>query len=184
MTRYTYLLIILCATTLHVFGQEKYTEVIQRVSDGKGTIVLHQSEDIDNLVNANPVLAETVNTASAKKPTVPVQKSLRQLPDSLADSTSVAPVSGQRIRVNGYRIQVYSGGNTRKGKAEATMMGQRVKSYFDSLPVYTHFVSPHWICRCGDFRTYEEANEYFSRMKESGRFPEAVIVKCKVSVIN
>ena len=84
--------------------------------------------------------------------------------------------------VNGYRIQVYSGDNSRKGKMEAMAMGQRVRGMFPELPVYTHFVSPHWICRVGDFRTYEEANEYFRQMKESGQYAEAVMVRCKVIV--
>ena len=34
----------------------------------------------------------------------------------------------------------------------------------------------------GDFRTYEEANEYFRQMKESGQYAEAVMVRCKVIV--
>ena len=92
--------------------------------------------------------------------------------------------TGQRVRANGYRIQVFSGGNSRAAKTEANMMGQRVKSLFLELPVYTHFISPHWICRVGDFRTYEEAHEVFQKLKETGRFPEAVIVKSKIIVYN
>ena len=86
------------------------------------------------------------------------------------------------MRVNGYRIQVYSGDNSRKGKNEAAAMGRRVKAMFPELSVYTHFISPHWICRVGDFRTYEEASEYFRRMRESGQFAEAVMVRSKVTV--
>jgi hypothetical protein len=62
------------------------------------------------------------------------------------------------------------------------MMGNRVKSLFMDLSVYTHFSSPHWVCRVGDFRTYEEANEVFRQLKETGRFREAVIVRSKVNV--
>ena len=36
----------------------------------------------------------------------------------------------------------------------------------------------------GDFRTYEEAHEVFQKLKETGRFPEAVIVKSKIIVYN
>ena len=82
--------------------------------------------------------------------------------------------------MNGYRIQVYSGGNSRQSKNEAAMMGQRVRSLFGDLSVYTHFLNPHWICRVGDFKTYEEANEMYRQMKETGRFREAVIVKSKI----
>ncbi len=87
----------------------------------------------------------------------------------------------QKIRINGYRIQVFSGGNSRQAKQLALSMGNRVKTYFSDLKVYTHFQSPHWICRVGDFKTYEEANEVFQKLKETGNFQEAVIVKSKVN---
>ena len=61
-------------------------------------------------------------------------------------------------------------------------MGARVKSSFGGLNVYTHFVSPHWICRVGDFKTYEEANEVFQQLKNTAGFREATIVKSKVYV--
>lgn len=163
------------------YGQQNYTDVIQRSAEGEGTLVLHQSKTITDLVNGKsadaPSVAKKAVQTSVKKATVQVE-------DSIVDSTGVATPIGVKVKVNGYRIQVYSGGNTRKGKAEATMMGQRVKSLFSELPVYTHFISPHWICRVGDFRTYEEANEYFRLMKETGRFPEAVLVRSKVTVYN
>ena len=50
------------------------------------------------------------------------------------------------------------------------------------MSVYAGFQSPHWLCRAGDFRTVEEANEYLHKMRETGRFDEAVIVKSKINV--
>ena len=136
--------------------------------EGQGKITLYQSEKI--------------SATAGKRVTQPIQPTVTHRPDTV--DTAVAPVrhTGQKMRVNGYRIQVYSGDNSRKGKMEAMAMGQRVRGMFPELPVYTHFVSPHWICRVGDFRTYEEANEYFRQMKESGQYAEAVMVRCKVIV--
>lgn len=164
------------------FGQT-YTEDIQRAGEGGGTLVLHQSKTITDLVNG-----KATNTPAAVKARKPAAGSAAKagqtlVPDTLGDSISVTTL-GQKTMVDGYRIQVYSGGNTRRGKTEAVMMGQKVKGYLDDVAVYTHFVSPHWICRVGDFRTYEEASEYFKRLKETGSFPEAIIVRSRVAVYN
>lgn len=165
------------------WAQEKFTDYLLRQKAGKGQVVLHQSARITDLVNgvhAAPVASKPAATPSAKRTETPT----RQLQDTLVYADEPTVQTGQRVRANGYRIQVYSGGNSRAAKNEANMMGQRVKSLFLELPVYTHFISPHWICRVGDFRTYEEAHVVFQKMKETNRFPEAVIVKSKIIVYN
>ena len=91
-------------------------------------------------------------------------------------------VPRKRMRVNGFRVQVYYGGNNHKSKLQAQRMAERAKIWFEDHTVYTSFVSPHWICRVGDFKTREEAMELLKEMRESGRFPMAVIVKSKVNV--
>ena len=91
-------------------------------------------------------------------------------------------VPPKRIRINGFRVQVYYGGNNQKSKQQARQMAQRVKVWFEDLPVYTSFSSPHWICRVGDFQTREEAMEVLTTMRESGRFPKAIIVKSKINI--
>ena len=87
------------------------------------------------------------------------------------------------MRVNGYRIQVYAGGNNRQSKSEAYRMAALVRSTFDDVQVYTHFISPRWICRVGDFRTYEEATDMLRRMRETQKFREASIVKSKIILL-
>ena len=58
----------------------------------------------------------------------------------------------------------------------------KVETIADELGFEIGDVSPHWKCRVGDFRTYEEASELFMRMKETQSFKEAVIVKSKINV--
>ena len=94
------------------------------------------------------------------------------------DSLSLGP----KVKINGFRIQVYFGDNSRKGKTEAQAAGRRFRNTFPQLPVYVNFVSPHWLCRAGDFRTMEEANEMLRQIREMGIFREAVIVKSKINV--
>lgn len=174
------LVILTMLASFPLVAQQRYTDMLQRSVEGQGKITLYQSEKITALVNgtSHPKASAT----AGKRVTQPIQPTVTHRPDTV--DTAVVPVRhmGQKMRVNGYRIQVYSGDNSRKGKMEAMAMGQRVRGMFPELPVYTHFVSPHWICRVGDFRTYEEANEYFRQMKESGQYAEAVMVRCKVIV--
>jgi hypothetical protein len=102
------------------------------------------------------------------------------VPDSTssADSLSLGP----KVKINGFRIQVYFGDNSRKGKTEARAAGLRFRNSFPELPVYVSFASPHWKCQAGDFRTIEEASEILKQIREMGIFREAVIVKSKINV--
>ena len=163
-----------------IHAQVKYTEEIQTVTPGQGKVVLRQSKAITDLVNGVAPKSAPVAVKMEKKVTPSVAKT-PQVTDSLLMDTTRQQL-GVRVRMNGYRIQVYLGGNTRRGKGEAQAMKERVKGFFPELSVYAGFQSPHWICRAGDFRTVEEANEYLHKMRETGRFDEAVIVKSKINV--
>lgn len=84
-------------------------------------------------------------------------------------------------KVNGYRVQVLSGGNSRQDKKRVQQAGNDVKAVFPELPVYVHFYSPRWICRVGNFRSYEEASHILKQLKKLG-FKEACIVSGKITV--
>lgn len=61
-------------------------------------------------------------------------------------------------------------------------MAGKVKSYFSDMATYTHFQSPRWICRVGDFRTYEEANQALHELRATKQFDEALIVKSVIQI--
>ena len=84
-------------------------------------------------------------------------------------------------KINGYRVQVLAGGNNRDGMQKVQQAGNDVKMAFPDLPVYVHFYSPRWICRVGNFRTYEEANRVLQQLKKMG-FRQACIVSGKITV--
>ena len=171
--KYAFALTLLLSA-MTISAQQTFTERLQQAAESAGRIILHQDKSITDLVNGT------------KKPVVtPVQK--RQVgdtasshyPDSMAlDSLSLGP----KVKISGYRIQVYFGDNSRKGKTEARAAGLRFRNSFPELPVYVSFVSPHWLCRAGDFRTMEEASETLRLIREMGIFREAVIVKSKINV--
>lgn len=90
-------------------------------------------------------------------------------------------VMRRSYKVNGYRVQVFAGGNSRTDKLKAQKAGDNVKMAFPDIPVYVHFYSPRWICRMGNFRTYEEANNVLKQVRELG-YKQACIVSGKITV--
>ena len=70
---------------------------------------------------------------------------LRQRCDTM-DLHTVAPVDSSlltKVRINGFRVQLYSGGNSRMDKMRAQSMAQTAKGMFSQSSVYTQFISPH-----------------------------------------
>ena len=172
MKKYSFAL-TLWLSTLTLSAQQTFTEKLQQVVESAGRIILHQDKSITDLVNNAKKAAAT-----------PVQRkqvdgSALQVPDSTssADSLSLGP----KVKINGFRIQVYFGDNSRKGKTEARAAGLRFRNSFPELPVYVSFASPHWKCQAGDFRTIEEASEILKQIREMGIFREAVVVKSKIN---
>ncbi|MBO4549878.1 MAG: SPOR domain-containing protein [Bacteroidaceae bacterium] len=166
--------LIVCLGMMPLSAQQTFTDKLQQVVESEGRIILHQDKSITDLVNGSMTKP---SSSSSKRGQV----------DSTAlhdtDSTSVDSLSlGPKVRINGYRIQVYFGDNSRKGKTEARAAGFRFRNYFPNHSVYVSFVSPHWLCRVGDFRTREEASEVLRQIRSMGIFREAVVVKSKVNV--
>lgn len=91
-------------------------------------------------------------------------------------------VRAPKRKIRGFRVQVYAGDNTRKARLKAQSIAVQVKSYFPELAVYAHFVSPRWVCRVGDFKTYSEAQTYLRKIRAK-KFRESLIVKTTILVI-
>ena len=83
---------------------------------------------------------------------------------------------GKKIQTIGYRIQIYAGGNTRYAKEEVLKAAQYVKTKYPEIPVYTEFVAPRWVCRVGDYKTIEEADQAMRMLKKSRNFKEIAIL--------
>ena len=84
-------------------------------------------------------------------------------------------------KVTGYRVQAFAGGNTRADKLKAQQAGNDIKMRFPDQPIYVHFYSPRWICRMGNYRSYEEAHRMLRAVKAMG-YKAATIVKGKITV--
>ena len=181
-------------------AQSSFTQRLQQSKNGEGKITVTQDKAIDELVNGPAVTAptRTKTTTTQQKPTETQQKTAEKPaekkelePKAVAvehhDTTTVdTPEEMQKkimkgVKVAGYRVQVFAGGNTRNDRVKAERIGSEIKSLFPGVPVYVHFYSPRWICRMGNYRTYEEAHAVLERVKNNG-YQSAIIVKGKITV--
>lgn len=179
-------------------GAQTFTQRLQQ-SGGNATVTVHHDKSIDALVNgaqltvvisapkktvaekgdagtkpAAPVKPQTENTKE-KQPATPHQNAGNTV-DTLAHNRNV-----QTYRTTGYRVQVFAGGNSRKDRQKAEQTGNELRALFPAESVYVHFYSPRWICRMGNYKTYEEATQVLQNVKQLG-YTAATIVKGKITV--
>ena len=125
---------------------------------------------------------DSVSTAEPKKHKVVGFENNNVTTD---DGTTIVDTRKKVMRnaqkVTGYRIQAYSGGNTRADRVKAEQAGTKLKAAFPEQPIYVHFYSPKWICRMGNFRNYNDAARLLKQVKSLG-YPQACIVKGKITV--
>lgn len=104
-------------------------------------------------------------------------------------SNSNAKNNGQKHYVNrarhkqrGFRICIFTGGNTRADKIKAIEMGQKCRNLFKELAVYPSFEAPRWVTHVGDFKTRQEAQKYVTRIRRARISYEVRIVSSEVNV--
>ena len=173
---------------------QTFTQRIQKTTAGEGTITIHQDTAIDELVNgpvspAKPAPAPKKTTPAPVKPVTKAKDTpVTQIKDTTVshsqqetetDSTQITP---KRVfKTVGYRVQVLAGGNTRQDRQRAEQAGRSLRTLFPGEEVYVHFYSPRWICRLGNYRTYEEAHEKMLEVRKLG-YDAATVVKGKITV--
>lgn len=86
----------------------------------------------------------------------------------------------QRYKARGFRIQIYTGGNTRNHRAQAQKIAQKSRQAAPELSTYIQFLSPHWVCRVGDFRQREDAERYAKKLRSAGVSRETRIIGSEV----
>ena len=176
-------------------AQSTFTERLQKSNTGEGKISVTQDKSIDALVNGASAVTkqpENIKPEQKDKVTTPKEKADDKEKEKVApkDNEAVVVVPDtvdmhkkvmKGYKVNGYRVQVFAGGNSRNDRLKAERTGENIKSAFPDEPIYVHFYSPRWICRMGNYRTYEEAHEVLRRVKQLG-YDSAIIVKGKITV--
>ena len=178
---------------------QTYTQRIQQQNgNGQGTVTIHQDADIDKLVNSEVLNNNTKQTTTANqsatshtttsgsktstnKPATPNSVTTENEGEDETTPDLSKKVMRGGVKVSGYRVQAFAGGNSRKDRIQAERIGNNIKSHFANVPVYVHFYSPRWICRVGNYRTYEEAHQMLVQLRNLG-YNQASIVKGKITV--
>lgn len=185
-------------------AQTTFTQRLQKSNAGEGKVTVTQSKEIDDLVNGpqdvvTPARQTTLPTQSNKNTQgnqntqkqpekqadeKPKHPQIAAQPETTIDTTYTEDTRKKVMKgykVNGYRVQVFAGGNSRDARVKAERTGREINSLFPGEPVYVHFYSPRWICRMGNYRTYEEAHQILNAVKKLG-YKSAIIVKGKITV--
>lgn len=199
MKRFVIILTLCVGCILAADAQSSFTQRLQKSNSGEGKVTVTQDKAIDDLVNgpAEQKAAPQKQQEKKEKPVaVTIQKEQEKKSDDKTAEVKTAEPQQQVIvpdtadtrkkvikgyKVNGYRVQVFAGGNSRNDRIKAERTGSEIKAQFPDVPVYVHFYTPRWICRMGNYRTYEEAHEVLTRVKNLG-YNSAIIVKGKITV--
>ena len=203
-------ILTLCAGIAINASAQTFTQRIQQQNNnGLGTVTIHQDDDISKLVNSEvlnnkqPAAQQNTVTTPGTKATQPTTPNTPTTPGTKPSTTKPATPNSATaenddeteetspdlskkvmrggVKVNGYRVQAFAGGNSRKDRIQAEQIGNNIKSHFANVPVYVHFYSPRWICRVGNYRTYEEAHHMLVQLRNLG-YNQASIVKGKITV--
>ena len=202
------ILLILCAAT--TASAQNFLDELQKKQQGQGTVTVTESKEISDLVNGTAALAakkleeekaaaaaaaaakekEEAARLAAEKEREKARLLAEKEKKEKEESELEIPVLDTRkkvmknsYKVDGYRVQAFSGGNTRSDRMKAEQIRDKLKVAFPDQPIYTHFYSPRWICRMGNYRTFNEANSYCKKVKAMG-YKQACVVKGKITVQN
>ena len=85
-------------------------------------------------------------------------------------------------QVEGYRVMVYSGNNSRVAREEANKWANYMRDNFPGAEVYVVFEPPIRSCLYGDYRTREEAEAVMYRLKATRKFKEISVKKCMINL--
>ena len=200
--------LIIAAIAANAAKAQTFTQRLQKQAAGKGTVTVHHDKDIDKLVNGAWVERDAIErkrkeaeakaaeglkpkASPAKKPTAPHEgdkgdeaeraavAEVTEAGQGSADTRKKVMLNSRKV--NGYRVQAFAGGNTRQDRLKAEQVGNEIKQRFPEEPVYVHFYSPRWICRIGNYRSYEEAHQMLLEIQQLG-YKQALIVKGKITV--
>ena len=104
-------------------------------------------------------------------------------PDKLMDLMgSMANTNGEVQQVEGFRVLVFSGNNSRQARDEANAMADYMRKNYPGAEVYVVFESPIRTCEYGDYRTREEAELVMYRLRKTKKFKEISVKKCLINL--
>ena len=181
---------IICHLSFSPAGAQTYTQRLQqKPASGQGTVTIHQSDSIDQLVNGAVLVARPARPANGTTPSgtqqnqqeIAGQSGQNITNPSATDTTQVNHTVRATYKSNGYRVQAFAGGNSREDRLRAERIRNNIKQLHPHTSVYVHFRSPRWICHVGNYKTYEDAHRMLTTLQNEG-FNQATIVRSKITV--
>ena len=174
---------------------QTFLDRLQTKVEGQGTVTVHQDSAINQLVldpqstvdhstttpTTTPSTGTTPTTTTASTGTTPTQTTPTTGTGTTETVTTPTTTTRTRRTIDGYKVQAFAGGNTREDRKKAERTASNIRAQFPNVAVYVHFYSPRWICRVGNYRSYEEAHQMLVSLRNMG-YSEATIVKGKISV--
>ncbi len=131
-------LFAICCSSIYAQSENEIITELQRNVNGQGTIKIYADPKINALVGQTTGTNSNSNTNG--EPTI--------------------------VKMQGYRIQVFSGNDAKTAKGEAFQKEQTIKSSFPSLRTSVTYTAPFWKLRIGDFRTREEAEAMMKQISQ------------------
>lgn len=219
--------------SLSLLAQSTYTGHLRTAQEGKGTVVVIQSDAIEQVVNNTPKSKGQATTAKGQTATAKGQNGKQPEHPTQKSQSSGAPSSAQhkgqaggashpategaqhtlsasgghtaegsahnasashpasptkhyeeraRHKAQGYRICIFTGGNSRADKNKAIQMGNKCRAKFGELAVYPSFIAPRWVTYVGDFRTHQEAQKYVALIRRARISYEVRVVRSEVNL--
>lgn len=199
--------VIIAVVPVFSFAQTDFVRDLQKSTPGEGTIKITQSARLTLLLNGDTVTVphegeNIVQHAKEHKtrPDSDTKKRDNVLPEKKAnrsddhteekENDAASPAARPAVRkvhrytVSGYRVQIFAGSNSRSSRQEAEKAASRFKSFFPEVPAYTHFFSPRWVCRVGNFRTEAQARAFMSQVRSLNSFSGVTVVRSAIQVIS
>ena len=168
---------------------QTFLDRLQKPVDGQGTVTVHQDTAINRIVldpqstvkpeDRKPTTT-TSNTASTATTTT-TGTTTTSTETTTTTTTPTTTTTRTRHTINGYKVQAFAGGNSREDRKKAERIASEIRAQLPNVSVSAHFYSPRWVCRVGNYRTREEAQQMLTTLKNMG-YSQALIVKSKVSV--
>ena len=211
--------------SLSLLAQTTYTGHLRSAQEGKGTVVVIQSDAIEQVVNNTSKPKGQTSAAknqNGKQPEHPAQKPQQgtatssaqhkgqasgsshpgaegtqhaqasaggHTAEGAAHSSASRPATATRHyeerarhKAQGYRICIFTGGNSRADKNKAIQMGNKCRAKFGELAVYPSFIAPRWVTYVGDFRTHQEAQKYVTLIRRARLSYEVRVVRSEVNL--
>lgn len=179
MNRIFYILSILLLSSLNLTAQKLFTKMLAEKSSKGAEVIVHHSAYIDSLVNGLKTFSDvlyTIDNVNTKK-----QENNISFPEIEEDTVSQLEVKYYK-KADGFRVQIYTGANSRKDKETALAMKEKCADLLPGYNAYVSFESPRWVVRVGDFLKREDAVAFVSTIRAISFTHEARVVKCTIQV--